>query len=144
MNHLLQIERLFAIPLASFEVQINTLNVLHEHRMRSEILQHTKRLVEALSKSIESIELEFINGIEGETEQMLGQSATLVKVVSEAKEEMPDMEFLDKICTVAKTSHGSLTASLSKEEQRLTQEVLQRFTVMKKRVSALLSTIEKM
>lgn len=144
MNHLLQIERLFAILLALFEAQINTLNVLGGHRMRSEIVQHTKRLVEALSKSIESIELEFINGVEGQTEEMLGLSATLMKAVSEAKDEMPEMEFLEEICSVAKTSHGSLTASLSKEEQRVTQEILQRFTVMKKRVSALLSRIEKM
>ena len=144
MDHILQIERLFAILLASFEAQINTLNVLDGHRMRSEIVQHTKRLIEALSKSIESIELEFINGIEGQTEEMLGMSATLMKAVSEAKEEMPEMEFLDEVCAVAKTSHGSLTASLSKEEQRVTQEILQHFTLMKKRVSALLSRIEKM
>ena len=70
MDHILQIERLFAILLASFEAQINTLNVLDGHRMRSEIVQHTKRLIEALSKSIESIELEFINGIEGQTEEI--------------------------------------------------------------------------
>ena len=144
MDHIRQIEALFSILLASFEMQINTLHVLGGHRMRSDIIHHTKQLVQALFNSIESIEREFTDEIEGEAEQVLGHSATLVNALAEARKEMPEMQVLKELCNVAKTGHGSFTASLAEEEQRVTAEVAERFALMKKRVCALLSRIEKM
>ncbi len=144
MNHIRQIESLFSILLASFETQINTLHVLSRHRTRSEIVHHTKILVQALVNSIETIEREFIDEIEEESEQVLGHSATLVSALARARIEMPEMPVLRKLCKVANTGHGSLTTSLAEEERRVTAEVAERFALMKERVKTLLSQLEKM
>lgn len=55
---------------------------------------------------------------------------------------MPEIQVLQELCNLAKTSHRSFTTSLSDEEQRLTTEVTERFAVMKQRVSVLLLRIE--
>lgn len=94
--------------------------------------------------SIENIEREFTDEIEGEAEQELGYSATLVNALVEARKEMPEMQVLKELCNVAKTGHGSFTATLAKEEQRMTAEVAERFALMKKLISVLLSRIDKM
>lgn len=144
MDHIRQIEALFSILLASFEMQINTLHVLGGHRKRSNIIHHTKQLVQALFNSIESIEHEFTNEIEGEAEQVLDNSATLVNALVKTSEAMPEMQALKELCSVARTGHGNLTASLAEEEQHLTTEVAEHFALMKERVRILLSRIETM
>lgn len=143
MNHIRQIEVLLSIVITSVEMQINTLHVLGGHRMRSEILHHTKQLVQALLSSIESVEREFTNEIEGKAEEVLGHSATLVNALAEARKEMPEMQILKELCNVAKTGHSKFTTSLAKEEERVTAEVIAHFALMKKRVHVLLCNIEK-
>lgn len=93
MDHIRQMEALFSIFLASFEMQINTLHVLKGHRIRSDIINHTKKLVQALLRTIESIESEFTSEIEGEAEVTLGQSALLVSTLAKAKKRCRKFKF---------------------------------------------------
>jgi hypothetical protein len=144
MDYVRQIEALVSIIIQSFEMQINTLKVFGGHRMRSDIVHHNMQLVQALLVSIESIERELTDEIEGEAEQVLGHSATFVNVLHEAKKEMPEIQVLKQLCNEAKNSHGCFTASLAKEEERITSELSGRFDLMKKRVRALLSRLEQM
>lgn len=144
MNQISQIESLLSILLASFEMQINTLHVLGGHSMRPEIIHRTKQLIQALVKSIETIEHEFISEIEKDSEQVLSQSATLMKAIDEARKEVPEMEILGTVCSMVKSGHTNLTASLAREEQKVSKEVSGRFTLMKNRAQTILSTLEKM
>ena len=144
MKNINRIESLFSILSASFEMEINTLHVLGEHQMRPEIIKHTKQLIYAFFNSIENIERELTDEIEGEAEQMLDHSAMLLNAVVEARKELPEMKAFEDICTMAKVGHGRLTASLAEEEQKETAEVAKRFLLMKKRVSVLVSQVEEM
>lgn len=144
MNQISQIESLLSILLASFEMQINTLHVLGGHRMRPEIIHRTKQLIQALVKLIETIEHEFINEIEKDSEQVLSQSATLMKAIDEARREVPEMEILGTVCGIVKSGHAILTTSLAQEERKVSKEVSDRFTLMKNRAETILSTLEKM
>jgi chaperonin cofactor prefoldin len=142
MEHIRQIEALVAILLVSFETQIQSIQLLNRHQMRPMLIHHTKTLIEALLRSIEDIEHQFVEQVESNAEQLLGQSATLAKTISEAKDEMPEVEVLQELAKIAKSSHRSLTSSLAEGEKEVTEEMTDRFTKMKNKIKALLLQIE--
>lgn len=144
MNHIRQIEVLFSIILASFELQISTLHIFGGHRMRPEIIHRIKQLVQGLFSFIENTERELNDEIEGGVEQVLGHSAKLINSLDDARKEIPELQDLKEICKMAKSKHHSFTSLLAKEEQRMTEEVTERFAVMKKRVRELLSSIDRL
>jgi hypothetical protein len=112
--------------------------------MRSMLIHHTKTLVEALLRSIENIEHQFVEQVESEAEQVLGHSATLAKAITEAKDEMPEVEMLQELAQIAKSSHRSLTSSLAEGEKEVTDELVGKFTKMKDKVKSLLLRIENL
>ncbi|MDQ5957097.1 MAG: hypothetical protein QG614_71 [Patescibacteria group bacterium] len=142
MDPIRQIETLVAILLASFDTQIQLIQFLGRHQMRSALVHHTKTLIEALLRSIENIERQFMEEVESEAEQVLGQSATLAKAITEAKDEMPEVEMLQELAQIAKSGHRSLTSSLAEGEKEVTDELVGRFTKMKDKIKTLLSRIE--
>ena len=142
MDPIRQIETLVALLLASFDTQIQSIQFLGRHHMRSMLIHHTKTLIEALLRSIENIERQFVEEVENEAEQVLGQSATLAKAITEAKDEMPEVKMLQELAQIAKSGHRSLTSSLSEGEKEVTDELVGRFTKMKDKIKTLLSRIE--
>lgn len=142
MDSIRQIETLVAILLASFDAQIQSIQFLGRHQMRSMLIHHTKTLIEALLRSIENIEHQFVEQVENDAEQALGQSATLAKAITEAKDEMPEVKILQELAQIAKRGHRSLTSSLAEGEKEVTDELVGRFTKMKDKIKALLSRIE--
>lgn len=144
MDPIRQIETLVAILLASFDTQIQSIQFLGRHQMRSMLIHHTKTLVEALLRSIENIEHQFVEQVESEAEQVLGHSATLAKAITEAKDEMPEVEMLQELAHIAKSGHRSLTSSLAEGEKEVTDELVGKFTKMKDKVKSLLSRIDNL
>lgn len=144
MNQILQVEALLSILLKSFEVQVNTLHVLGRHQVRSNIAHHTMKLVEAVLNHIEKVEREFISEIEKQAEQILGESATLVNVLDEVRKDIPGVPALKELCSMVQVGHGNLTASLSKQEHEVIEEVVDRLAVMRVGFSTLLTSLEKM
>jgi hypothetical protein len=144
MDPIRQIETLVAILLASFDTQIQSIQFLGRHQMRSMLIHHTKTLIEALLRSIENIERQFVEEVESEAEQVLGQSATLAKAITEAKDEMPEVKMLQELAHIAKSGHRSLTSSLAEGEKEVTDELVGKFTKMKDKIKSLLSRIDNL
>jgi len=144
MTYIQQIEALLAIMLTLFETQIKTINILGPHAMRPVIVEHTEQLAQALMSYIELIEQQFIKKVEKEVEQVLEQSASMVKVLTNAKEEMPEMKMLHELFTTAQANHGNITNTLSEEEERVTAAMIARFAMMKSRISTLLAVVRNM
>ena len=142
MDPIRQIETLVALLLASLDTQIQSIQFLGRHQMRSMLIHHTKTLIEALLRSIENIERQFVEEVENEAEQVLEQSATLAKAIAEAKDEMPELKMLQELAQIAKSSHRSLTSSLAEGEKEVTDELVGRFTNMKNNIKSLLVRVD--
>lgn len=144
MDPIRQIETLVAILLASFDTQIQSIQFLGRHQMRSMLIHHTKTLIGALLRSVETIEHQFNEKIEAENEQVLQYSATLAKEITEVKNEMPELEMLQELAKIAKRSHRSLTSSLAEEEKEMTSEMTLRFAKIKEKIKLLLLQTENL
>jgi len=144
MDHIRQIEALFSILMKSLELQISTLPVTGSRWTNSDGVNNIKQLLETLLISIESIEREANDGIERDTQQVLGYSASLVKSLGEVRKTMPEIQALKELCDVTQAAHSRVTVLLTDAEQKAKVELDHRYASMKNRVEELLSRIEKM
>ncbi len=144
MEQLRHIEMLVSILLASFELQIQSIRILHDHKMRAGLTQHSKQLVQVAAKAVEKIENQFIREIEKTAEQVLGQSASAIDALEKGKVYTTDAQTLRKISALVKEGHGELTTQLAEEEKKLVAEVRQRIAQLKKRINETLIRIGRM
>ncbi|MDQ5949144.1 MAG: hypothetical protein QG614_66 [Patescibacteria group bacterium] len=144
MNTVYQIEALLSILLAALEMQINTLHFLGPHHLRPQRVSHTKQLIQALLNLIEKIEQELILETELESEEVIGDSVSLMNILAEAKKEVPNLKSFEKLSKEYGGIHASLTALLAAEEQNITAKVAERFAKMQESVRELLFRIDKM
>lgn len=144
MEQIKIIESLVSILFATFEAQIQTIQFLGSNRMRPTVVHHTKTMIQALVKNLESIETQFITEIENEAEEALQESASTAKAITEVKDAMPEMELLQQLSKVAKVGHRSFTSTLSEGEIQMKNEVWMRLGELKKSASALLAQVEKL
>ncbi len=143
MDHIRQIEILVAILEASLEAQMQTVQVMGRQRISSEIVQLTKQLAEALLRSIEAMENQYISEIEECDEMIMNHSAYLVRTINEAKTEMPDEPILMELSSVAKNGHRKLVGILGAEEEKSTCEVIRRFSKMKSWAQEFIARLER-
>ena len=144
MEQIKIIEALASILFQTFEAQVQTIHLLGPNRMRPTVVHHTKTMIEALVKTLESIETQFIADIEEEAEEALKESASTAKVIMEIKDAMPEMELLQEFSKMAKVGHRSFTSTLSQGEIEMTSEVRARLGKLKKSASTLLTQVTNM
>lgn len=142
MNTLSQVEKLVSIILASFEVQFASIHLLNRHRFRPRLVYELQSIVFSLLKTIETMEGEFLEAIEEESEEMLGDSANTVNILAAVKRQ--ETSIPEELFRFAKKNHLSFTTSLAEAEEREEKRTIQRFAAIKREIRSILARVENL
>lgn len=145
MDYVRFVESLVAIHVATLETQIQSIRFFSQRQFPAALAHQTKVLAEALLRSLETVELQFIEEIESECEGLLGKFVEFTGILQTVGDTMdPATGGPRRIAEIAKKGRRSLTSTLSEEEIRLTSDVTERFKKMKGRVAALIKQIDSL
>lgn len=139
MNPINQMEVLVSITLASFEEQIGTIILLGQHGYRAQLIYRLTSMASSLLKAIEIMEREYIETIEKGTEEMLDDSATTLKVLTQAKK--ANAPIPGELMQMVRNDHRNFTARLAEKEDEETSVASRHFSVMEKKVGSFLEKV---
>jgi hypothetical protein len=135
------IEGMAGLVLQSLEAQINGIHVLGYHRDREQLIENLRRMALSLSASIEVIRDAFISEIEIETEQMMHTNVVIKDSLIRASESLQDEYSATNVANLLDERHKILVKTLGAEEDRIEDEILNRFAVMQASVQDVLSKV---
>lgn len=146
MNYVRFVENLVAIHVATLETQIQSIRMFSRPRFPTALAEQTKMLAGALLRSLETIEQQFVEDVEKESDGILGGFVEITRTLETVGETLAHdaPEASRRLAEIARKGHHSLTSALSQEEIRLTSDIAERFKKMKGKVDSLIRQIDNL
>jgi hypothetical protein len=146
MDYIRFVENLVAIHVATLETQIQSIKMFSRPRFPTALAEQTKMLAGALLRSLETIEQQFVEDVEQESEGILGKFVEFTRTLETVGENLAHdaPEASRRLAEIAKKGHRSLTSALSQEEIKLTSDIAERFKKMKEKVGTLIKQLDSL
>lgn len=144
LNPVIMVEKLVAIALASFEMQLVLLCFIGHHRERNRAIDFNKKIILDLLKQIEECEISIVCEVEASSEKALAESALGKNIIFEARRQHSDEEIISEMAQIAEAGHSMLLKKLGQSEVEIIAHLSQRFEVMKMGIQELYNRFDKL
>ena len=142
MTKLSIIEVLVSMLLTTFRLQVQILGAMRGNPARPYAIHRLRQLIQGLLASIDEFEIMLKMEIEQGAEFVLGESATLLSVISDMKSEGVDLPILDRLSKIVQRGHGGITERLTEIEEEEIGLLEKRFAKIKEDVTAVLHDLD--